>query len=120
MIHRVLRVFGFLIDSITILLFQTILVFSLFSENVRLNISALLSALLSNGVIGLYVLIILTNMFFPNLKLWYFIYQEKTLNMHVLQKTMTTSNTEKKISKWVYVYLPVLVLVYVYLRSYQL
>ena len=120
MIHKVLRVFGFLIDSITILLFQTILVFSLFSENVRLNISALVSALLSNGVIGLYVLIILTNMFFPNFKLWYFIYQEKTLNMHVLQKTMTTSNTEKKISKWVYVYLPVLVLVYVYLRSYQL
>ena len=88
MIHKVLRVFGFLIDSITILLFQTILVFSLFSESVRLNISSLLSALLSYGVIGLYVLIILTNMFFPNLKLWYFIYQEKTLNMHVLQKTM--------------------------------
>jgi hypothetical protein len=116
MIKKVLKTITLTVDSISILVFHTILFTSFFSESVRLNISDLVSTLLSNGVIGLYATLTITNIMFPNFKLWYFIFQEKNLNMFVYNKTMTSSNIEKKLSTWIYLYLPILLFFYIILR----
>ena len=117
MMHKVLKTITSIINLLSILLFHTILFFSFFSESVRLNLADLVSTLLTNGVIGLYVILIMTNFIFPNFKLWYFMFQEKNLNMLVYKKTMTTSNVEKKLSKWIYLYLPFILIVYFIITS---
>ena len=117
MIQKVLKTITFIVDLLSILIFHTILFTSFFSESVRLNIIDLVSTLLTNGVIGLYVILIMTNLIFPNFKLWYFMFQEKNLNMVVYKKTMTTSNVEKKLSKWIYLYLPFILIVYFIITS---
>lgn len=116
MIQKVLKTITFIVDLLSILIFHTILFTSFFSESVRLNIIDLVSTLLSNGVIGLYVTLTITNIMFPNFKLWYFIFQEKNLNKFVYNKTMTSSNIEKKLSTWIYLYLPILLFFYIILR----
>ena len=117
MMHKFLKTITSIINLLSILLFHTILFFSFFSESVRLNLAVLVSDLLSGGVIGLYVILIMTNFIFPNFKLWYFMFQEKNLNMLVYKKTMTTSNVEKKLSKWIYLYSPFILFVYFFITS---
>ena len=117
MMHKFLKTITSIINLLSILLFHTILFFSFFSESVRLNLADFVSNLLSNGVIGLYVILIMTNFIFPNFKLWYFMFQEKNLNMLVYKKTMTTYNVEKKLSKWIYLYSPFILFVYFFITS---
>ena len=117
MMHKVLKTITSILDLLSILLFHTILFFSFFSESVRLNLAVFVPTLLSNGVIGLYAILIITNIIFPNFKLWYFMFQEKKLNMLVYKKIMTTSSVEKKLSKWIYLYLPFILIVYFIITS---
>ena len=93
--------------------FINILIFlAIFFENIRLNISALFSSLIENGVIGFYVISILIYMSRDVFKLWFYIFKDKAINIEVFKKALLQTQLEKKIGTFVWFGGPLLLIVY--------
>ena len=85
-----------------------------FIESVRSNLYAMVNTLLENGLIGYAVIIVLFSILMPTIKLWYFVVLERGINIALLKRALEKTDLEQKLSTYVWVYLPVLLVIYVY------
>ena len=85
-----------------------------FIESVRSNLYAMVNTLLENGLIGYVVIIVLFSILMPTIKLWYFVVLERDINITLLKRALEKTDLEQKLSTYVWVYLPVLLVIYVY------
>ena len=85
-----------------------------FIENVRRNLFEMVNALLENGLIGYAVIIVLFSILMPTIKLWYFVVLERGINIALFKRALEKTDLEQKLSTYVWVYLPVLLVIYVY------
>tara|TARA_B110000444_G_C18659683_1_gene510125 strand:- start:206 stop:553 length:348 start_codon:yes stop_codon:yes gene_type:complete len=85
-----------------------------FIESVRSNFYEMINTLLENGLIGYAVIIVLFSILIPSIKLWYFVVLERGININLLKRALEKTDLEQKLSTYVWVYLPVLLVIYVY------
>ena len=102
------------INLLSLLIFNFIFITSFFSENIRSNLSALISTLLNNGVIGYYIILIILTYLLPLFKFWYFIVQYKTINYEVLKSSIISTEFERKTSNWIYILSFILLVIYLF------
>mgnify|MGYP001181921560 FL=1 len=102
------------INLLSLVLLNFIFISSFFSENIRSNLSALISILLNNGVIGYYVILIILTYFLPLFKFWYFIFQDKTINYEVIKSSIISTEFERKTSNWIYTLSFILLVIYLF------
>ena len=102
------------INLLSLLIFNFIFITSFFFENIRSNLSALISTLLNNGVIGYYVILIILTYLLPLFKFWYFIVQYKTINYEIIKSSITSTEFETKTSNWIYILSFILLVIYLF------
>ena len=85
-----------------------------FIENVRRNLFEMIHTLLENGLIGYAAIIVLFSILMPTIKLWYFVVLERGINIALFKRALEKTDLEQKLSTYVWVYLPVLLVIYVY------
>ena len=87
---------------------------------VRENLFRLFSTLLDNGLIGLYLVIMLLNFFIPSFRFWYSVFLNKGKFAESFKNSLESSFFEKKLDKLIYTYLPIAIVVFYLIRIYIL
>ncbi len=85
-----------------------------FIENVRRNLFEMIHTLLENGLIGYAVILVFFSAFIPTIKLWYFVVLERGININLFKLAIEKTDLEQKLSTFVWVCIPVLLVIYVY------
>ena len=99
-------------------LFNAILISLPFLSSVRGSVFTLFSTLLDNGLIGLYIVMMLLNLFIPSLRFWYAVFLNKGKFVESFKNTLETTSFEKTLDKLTYVYLPIVIAVFYLIRIY--
>ena len=103
---------------ISFALVNAILISVPFLPLVRVNLFKLLSTLLDNGLLGLYVVIMLLNFFIPSLRFWCSVIFNKGKFVESFKNIMETTAFEKTLDKLIYAYLLVAIVVFYLIRIY--
>ena len=101
-------------------LVNAILISAPFLPLVRENLFKLLSTLLDNGLIGVYLVIMFLNFFIPSLRFWYTAILNKGKFVESFKSIMETTPFEKALDKLIYRYLPIAIVVFYFIRIYIL
>ena len=113
-----IRFFGISIKIISFTLVNVILISVPFLSLVRENLFQLISTLLNNGLLGLYVVIMLVNFCIPSLRFWCSVIFNKGKFVESFKNIMETTPFEKTLDKLIYAYLPVVIVVFYLIRIY--
>ena len=106
------------IKVISFLLVNAILIALPFLSFVQENLFQLFSTLLDNGFIGLYLVIMLLNFIIPSLRFWYLVFLNKGKFVESFKNSMETTSFEKTLDKYIYIYLPITIVVFYLIRIY--
>ena len=115
-----IRFFAITIKIISFALVNAILISVPLLPLVRENLFRLFSTLLDNGLIGLYLVIMLLNFFIPSLRFWYSVFLNKGKFIESFKNSLESSSFEKKLDKLIYTYLPIAIVVFYLIRIYIL
>ena len=115
-----IRFFTISIKIINFALINAILISAPLLSFVRENLFQLFSTLLDNGLLGLYVVIMLLNFFIPSLRFWYTVLLNKGKFVESFKSIMETTPFEKTLDKLIYTYLPITIVVFYLIRIYIL
>ena len=113
-----IRFFAISIRIINFALVNAILISAPLLSFVRENLFQLFSTLLDNGLLGLYVVIMLLNFFIPSLRFWCSVIFNKGKFVESFKNIMETTPFEKTLDKLIYAYLPVAIVVFYLIRIY--
>ena len=105
---------------ISFALVNAILISVPFLPLVRVNLFKLLSTLLDNGLIGVYFVIMFLNFFIPSLRFWYTVLLNKGKFVESFKSIMEITPFEKTLDKLIYIYLPIAIFVFLFIRIYIL
>ena len=115
-----IRFFAITIKIISFALVNAILISVPLLPLVRENLFRLFSTLLDNGLIGLYLVIMLLNFFIPSMRFWYLVFLNKGKFVESFKNSMETTSFEKTLDKLIYRYLPITIVVFYLIRIYVL
>ena len=115
-----IRFFAITIKIISFALVNAILISVPLLPLVRENLFRLFSTLLDNGLIGLYLVIMLLNFFIPSLRFWYSVFLNKGKFFESFKNSLESSSFEKKLDKLIYTYMPIAIVVFYLIRIYIL
>ena len=115
-----IRFFAITIKIISFALVNAILISVPLLPLVRENLFRLFPTLLDNGLIGLYLVIMLLNFFIPSLRFWYSVFLNKGKFIESFKNSLESSSFEKKLDKLIYTYLPIAIVVFYLIRIYIL
>ena len=108
-IYGIVSIAGFAITSLLIL-------GSIFSSDIRSNITDLYHSLSSAGIIGLYIFIMLTyTLFIAVMDVFFAIYNAGGINRNLIQKIIsvkTKSRFEVWMSQAIYIFTPIAIFIY--------
>tara|TARA_B000000475_G_scaffold158841_1_gene127888 strand:- start:1009 stop:1362 length:354 start_codon:yes stop_codon:yes gene_type:complete len=116
----VIRFFAISIKIISFTLANAILISAPFLSLVRENLFQFFSTLLNNGLLGLYVVIMLLNFFIPSLRFWYSAIHNKGKFVESFKNILETTTFEKKLDKLIYTYLPIVIVAFYLIKIYIL
>ena len=105
---------------ISFALVSAILISLPFLSSVRESLFYLFSAVLDNGLIGVYFVIMFLNFFIPSLRFWYTVLLNKGKFVESFKSIMETTPFEKTLDKLIYTYLPITIVVFYLIRIYIL
>ncbi|MDC3380281.1 hypothetical protein OAW69_03615 [Gammaproteobacteria bacterium] len=109
-INGIVSIAGFAITSLLIL-------GSIFSSGIRSNVTDLYYSLISSGIIGLYVFIMLTyTLFIAVMDVFFAIYNAGGINRNLIPKIIsvkTKSTFEAWMSKAIYIFSPIAIFIYI-------
>ena len=113
------KLFNGIISLATALLVILIILGLIFSENIRLNVISLYEALASNGIIGIYVSIILIHMVLASfLSISLTIINARGINKKFISTFFNVQSEKSKFLKWadrvIYIYVPLSFAIYFY------
>ena len=115
-----IRFFAITIKIINFVLVNAILISVPLLPLVRDNLFRLFSTLLDNGLIGLYLVIMLLNFFIPSLRFWYSVFLNKGKFVESFKNSLESSSFEKKLDKLIYTYLPIVIVAFYLIKIYIL
>ncbi|MDA9676210.1 hypothetical protein N9U32_03360 [Pseudomonadota bacterium] len=108
-VNGIVSIAGFSITSLLIL-------GSIFSSGIRYNITDFYYSLISSGIIGLYIFIVLTyTLFIAVMDVFFAIYNAGGINKNLIPKIIsvkTNSRFEAWMSKAIYIFSPIAIFIY--------